>query len=135
MSLHQPQPPQTAPPTEADRGQSGPDPHARAKRLLGMAKQAGAVAVGVEGVRSLCRSGRARLVLIASDCSDNSKKRIADCCAFYKVQLVPLSLTMGELGHATGAGDTAAVAVRDAGLARAIHSSLPPGKQPDEGGY
>ena len=113
-----------------------PSPTQKALSLLGMAKQAGAVAGGVEGVRSLCRSGRARLVLVAQDCSENSSKRIADCCAFYRVQLVSLPCSMGELGHAIGAGDAAAVAVSNAGLARAIVSSLPPTSlQPDEGGY
>ena len=53
----------------------------RAMSLLGLAKRAGAVSSGVEGVRSLCRSGRAKLVLMAGNCSVNSEKRIADCCA------------------------------------------------------
>jgi len=39
----------------------------RAMRLLGLAKRAGAVSSGVEGVRSLCRSGRAGVVLVAKE--------------------------------------------------------------------
>ena len=106
----------------------------RAMSLLGLAKRAGAVSSGVEGVRSLCRSGRAKLVLMAGNCSVNSEKRIADCCAFYRVRLVALPFGKEQLGHAIGTSEAAAVAVGDAGLARAILSCLAAEESKEKGG-
>ena len=115
-------------------GKRSLQPLQKALSLLGMAKRAGAVASGVEGVRSLCRSGKARLVLSAEDSSENSAKRIADCCAFYGVRHMSLSCSMAELGHAIGTNEVAAAAVGDAGLARASLKSLAP-QQEQEGGH
>ncbi|NLT58239.1 MAG: hypothetical protein GXX99_04670 [Clostridiales bacterium] len=96
----------------------------KALSLLGLAKRAGAAAGGTEGVRSLCRSGKARLVLLAADASDNARKRILDCCAHYGVPLIGLAVGMRELGHAIGMGEAAAAAVGDRGLADAIRRQL-----------
>ena len=101
----------------------------RAMRLLGLAKRAGAVSSGVEGVRSLCRSGRAGVVLVAKDCSPNSQKRIADCCAFYRVRLVAL-----PCGHAIGKSEAAAAAVGNADLAREILSCFAAQESKERGG-
>ena len=106
----------------------------RAMRLLGLAKRAGAVSSGVEGVRSLCRSGRAGVVLVAKDCSPNSQKRIADCCAFYRVRLVALPCGKQEPGHAIGKSEAAAAAVGNAGLAREILSCFAAQESKERGG-
>lgn len=100
------------------------DQTSRALSLLGLAKRAGAVAGGTELVRGLCRSGKACLVLLADDCSENSAKRVRDCCAYYGVQLLEPGVSMQRLGKAIGMREASAAAVGNAGLAGQIASCL-----------
>ena len=88
--------------------------------LIGLAKKAGYVASGTEGVRGLVRSGRARIVLLACDCSQNARKRVTDCCRNYGAPLSNTKLTMTDLGSAIGSAPCSAIAVSDKGLASAI---------------
>ena len=92
----------------------------RALALLGLARRAGAVVGGTEAVRGLCRSGKACLVLLADDCSENSAKRVRDCCAFYGVPLERVDVSMQRLGKAIGMREASAAAVGNAGLAGQI---------------
>ena len=62
----------------------------RAGRMLGLARKAGKLAAGTEHVTDAVRSRRAVIVLPANDISDNTVKRIRDCCAFYKAEILGL---------------------------------------------
>ena len=92
---------------------------------LGLAKKAGAVRCGTETVRGEVRSGRASLVLIAGDASENTKKRLASCCEHYNVPCRQVSLTTDTLGEAIGSrGLVSAVALAHHGVCRLALDAL-----------
>lgn len=91
--------------------------------ILGLAARARKIATGEELVVKEIRSGKAKLVLIASDASINSRKKIEDKCKFYNVEYY----TFGDryqLGHATGKEKRIAIAILDSGFAKKISSLL-----------
>ena len=66
-----------------------------------------------------------KLVIEASDTSDNTHKKINDKCAFYGVRIVRIDADAMEIGHATGKGrQVAALAVIDGALADLVSSKL-----------
>lgn len=87
--------------------------------MIGLAKRAGKVSTGSFICLKAIRSKRARLVILAEDASENTKKSIKDACAYYKIKLIEFS-NMESLGHATGGGDRAVVSVNDNNFAKAI---------------
>ena len=68
--------------------------------LLGIAMRAGALTFGQDGVLKAISSGTARLVLLDSGASDNTKKKISDSCRYYGVEL--FETAQGRLGDAVG---------------------------------
>lgn len=90
--------------------------------MLGLAMRAGKVVIGTEMVcNSLAKAGRVRLVLVASDASESTKKKIRTKCEFYGVRKEELPLDTGEIGKLLGKTyGPAAVAVADEGFAREI---------------
>lgn len=87
--------------------------------MLGMAMRAGKVSSGEFIVKKSIKSGRARLVIIASDASDTTKKSIINSCDFYKVKNITTS-TMEELGSCIGKAPRAVVAIEDNNFAKAV---------------
>ncbi len=96
----------------------------KVKAYVGLARRAGTAACGLEAARGMVRAGKAQLVLLASDTSYNTAKRAADMCEHYKVRLLRLDEDMSWLGGCVGQALTAAVAIGDKGLAKAILSNL-----------
>ena len=69
--------------------------------LLGLAAKAGRVVSGEFATEKAVKAGKARLVLVAGDASDNSRKKFSDMCAYYKVPVYFVG-TKEELGGAIG---------------------------------
>lgn len=91
--------------------------------LLGLATKAGYVVSGETGVLEAIKGGKAHLVLIAEDASDNSRKLYSDKCSFYEIPFY-IRGTKEQLGHAIGKDGRSAVAVCDAGFSGAIADKL-----------
>lgn len=87
--------------------------------LIGMAKRAGRVAGGDFSVNASIKDGSARLVIIARDASENTKKNITNSCKFYNTDYIEYG-NLEELGKFTGSDIRATVAIKDDGFARAI---------------
>ena len=68
--------------------------------MLGIAKRAGQLTLGTDGVLGSIASGSAKLVLLDDSASENTKKRFRDSCAFYGVELFETS--QDRLGFAIG---------------------------------
>ena len=62
------------------------------------------------------KEGRAHLVIVADDASDNTKKKFQNMCDFYKVPIYFFE-DKDTLGHAMGKEFRASLAVTDAGFA------------------
>ena len=91
--------------------------------LLGLSARAGKIASGEFAAETAVKSGKAALVIVAEDASNNTKKLFHDKCSFYEVPFFDYG-TKETLGHAIGKELRASVAVLDAGLANAIISHL-----------
>ena len=101
----------------------------RALRLLGLAARARALVIGVPLICTALSQGKNKapaLVLVAEDCSTNTKKRITDRTAFYGAELIALPCTCEQLAHTIGKKEAlvAAVGVTDHNLATAIAAAL-----------
>lgn len=94
-----------------------------ALRMVGLATKAGRVDSGEFMTENAVKSGKAALVIIAGDASDNTKKKFNNMCEFYQVPLRIYS-TKEELGHAMGKEFRASMAVTDEGLAQAIMKKM-----------
>ncbi len=90
---------------------------------LGLALRAGKLAAGDEGVLKAVRGGTAKIVFLASDASDNAKKKYRDKCGFYNVPLVEI-YERRELGRSIGKLERVVVAVTDEGLSGLVRKSL-----------
>ncbi len=88
-----------------------------------MAAKAGCVVSGEFMTEKAIRDGHARLVLIAGDASDNTKKKFTDSCHFYKVPCVQFG-DREILGNAIGKQFRASLAVTDKGFAVSIGKNL-----------
>ena len=92
-------------------------------QLLGLAARARKIISGEELVVNEVRHGKAKLVLLASDASANTSKKLTDKCTYYNVELHVFG-DRYDLGHATGKEARVALAITDSGFAKKISSLL-----------
>ncbi len=93
--------------------------------LLGIAKKAGRVIAGTNLTAEAVRSGSGGkcpyAVFLACDASENTKKRITNCCTFYEVPFYETMVSTADMGNAIGkSGLVSVVGITDAGLAEAL---------------
>ena len=91
--------------------------------LIGLAMKAGRCTSGETMTENETKLGRARLVIVASDASDNTKKKFRDMCKFYKVPIYIYG-DKDTLGHAMGKEFRASLAILDEGFADGIQREL-----------
>lgn len=91
--------------------------------LIGLATKSRSLASGEFSTEKAVKEGKAALVIVAEDASDNTKKMFTNMCTYYKV---PINFfgEKDELGHAMGKEIRASLAVLDKGLADAIIKQL-----------
>ncbi|MBO4353409.1 MAG: ribosomal L7Ae/L30e/S12e/Gadd45 family protein [Clostridia bacterium] len=88
---------------------------------IGLGKKAGKIVFGTDAVCDAIREGKMLLVLIASDASENSKKRITNCASYYKVKTeTPDGLTTATLGTSIGRSPTACIGITDENFVKLI---------------
>ena len=87
--------------------------------LVSLATRAGKTASGEFCTEKEVKSGRAFLVLVADDASDNTKKKFQNMCEFYEVPIY-FYKDKDTLGHAMGKEMRASLAVLDEGFAKGI---------------
>jgi ribosomal protein L7Ae-like RNA K-turn-binding protein len=96
----------------------------RAISLMGIAKKAGLLEIGGDDVAAAARSGKAKLILTASDASGASKRRACDAAASRGIAYAELRVSKEELAAVIGRGLPGTVALTDAGLAFGVASRL-----------
>jgi len=87
--------------------------------LLGLAARGRNLTGGESQVLDAIRKGSARLVIIAENASDNTKKKFEDKCVYYEVPYRVWG-TGESLGHGTGHEYRVSIAVTEAGFAEKI---------------
>lgn len=91
----------------------------KAAFALGMAQKAGKAMSGDLAVRGALKSGKTKLLVIATDTSDATKKELVFLAEEAKVPTIEL-LTRAELGHVIGKAPRAAVAIMDVNFAKML---------------
>lgn len=91
--------------------------------MLGLAEKAGKIASGEFCSEKAVKSGKAFLVIVAADASDNTKKMFRNMCEFYHVPMYTYA-TKDELGHYIGKQYRASLAVTDEGFSRTLEMKL-----------
>lgn len=88
-------------------------------QMLGLAMRAGKVISGEEPVLAAIRSGQAKLVIVADDGSENTKKKIKDKSNYYGISLCIVP-SREQLGTSIGKSDRVIVGVVDNGFAKQL---------------
>ncbi len=73
----------------------------KALSLIGLATKAGRTVSGEFSTEKEVKSGRASLVIVADDASDNTKKKFKNMCDYYHVPIC-FYKDKDTLGHAMG---------------------------------
>lgn len=92
-------------------------------RLLGLAYKAGKVVSGEFATEQLIKSGKAGLVIVAGDASENTKKLFRDKCAHYHTKL-QIYADREKLGKAIGKEFRASVGVKDEGFSKELDQQI-----------
>ena len=87
--------------------------------MLGLAAKAGKVVSGEFATDKSVKDGKAWMVIVPTDASDNTKKMFSNMCDFYEVPIYVYG-TKDELGHAIGKEMRSSVAVTDEGFSKSI---------------
>ena len=91
--------------------------------LFGVCAKAGNVLSGEFQTEKSVKEGKAYLVIVAQDASENTKKNFSDMCKYYKV---PYAVYADKdlLGHSIGREFRASLAVVNEGLAKSLMKHL-----------
>ena len=87
--------------------------------MISLATKAGKTASGEFSTEQSVKSFRAELVIVATDASENTKKKFQNMCEFYEVPIYFYG-DKDTLGHAMGKEFRASLAVNDLGFAKGI---------------
>lgn len=96
--------------------------------MIGMAQKAGKVVSGEFSTEKAVKTGKAALVIVAGDSSDNTKKMFSDMCRYYEVPIYFYS-DKDTLGHSIGKQFRASLAVLDEGFGNTIKKHLEIGRE------
>jgi ribosomal protein L7Ae-like RNA K-turn-binding protein len=96
----------------------------RAIGLIGLMRRASAIEIGEDNSGSAVSAGKAKLLLIAADVSENVLRHAERITQGRRVITVPLHYTREELGKTLGIGGCSMAAVTDIGLANALMKAL-----------
>ncbi|MCR4924477.1 MAG: L7Ae/L30e/S12e/Gadd45 family ribosomal protein [Lachnospiraceae bacterium] len=88
----------------------------KALNMLSIAAKGRNLSSGEFQTEESIKDGKACLVIVAGDASENTKKHFSDMCSYYQVPLIFYS-NREELGRAIGKEFRALVAVNDKGIA------------------
>ena len=91
--------------------------------LEGLATKAGKTTSGEFSTEKAVKEGKACIVIVSEESSDNTKKKFQNMCDYYEVPIYFYG-TKEELGMAMGKEFRASLSVNDPGLANAIEKQL-----------
>ena len=92
-------------------------------KMLGLATRAGRLCFGEGAVSDSIRQGKASLVIVSADASENTKKKFGDSCSFYGTAIVEVA-DRYALGTACGRAFAVVISVCDEGFAKKLQEIL-----------
>lgn len=96
----------------------------KALNLLGLMRRANAIQIGETNTGAAVRAGKAKLLLLACDASDNAKSRAAGFVHGRSTICVTLPFTKEEISTHVGVNGCSMAAVTDIGFANALMKTL-----------
>ena len=96
----------------------------KALNYISLARKGGMAELGEEPVGDMARTGRAYLIMVASDASDHTWRRAKSYAAGTEQQCIRVKFTKDEMGFAVGRTALAIAAVTDCALALALVNAL-----------
>jgi ribosomal protein L7Ae-like RNA K-turn-binding protein len=108
---------------EKDSITPGPNVENKIFSYIGLAAKAGYIASGEFTTEKAVKEGKAKLVIVAEDASNNTKKMFTNMCTYYKVPIYFFG-EKTKLGHAIGKEFRASLALYDKGLADMVEKQL-----------
>lgn len=91
----------------------------KAYSMLGLATRSRNLVSGEFSTDKAIKEGKAHVVIVAEDASNNTKKQFHNACDYYHVPCFEFG-TKEELGHAMGKEERASLAVTNEGFAKTI---------------
>ena len=91
--------------------------------MIGMATKAGKTVSGEFATEKAVKTGKAFLVIVSEEASENTKKMFRNMCSFYGVPMYTYG-SKEDLGHSMGKEFRASLAVTDEGFAKSIKKRL-----------
>ncbi len=91
--------------------------------LLGLAQKAGKIVSGELSVEKAVKAGQAKLLVMATDCSEATKKNYRDMVTYYNVEIYEI-FSKEQLGACIGKVYRAALVVLDTGFSKTIKKHL-----------
>ena len=91
---------------------------------ISLAKKAGFIETGEENTGNAVRDGKAKLLVLAADASDNAVRRANGYVQGRKTPLVRVPFTKQELAAATGRHGCSMLVFKDIGLANGFVAAL-----------
>ena len=92
--------------------------------LLGLCKKAGRLEIGEEPVGAAARAGQAKLIIVAADAAENSRRRAAHFADAGHVKWLNVPFTKAEMGAILGRTSCAMAAFTDMGFAASLVKKL-----------
>lgn len=99
------------------------DNNRKTLNLISLATKAGKTVSGEFSTEKAVKTGRAFLVIVSEEASDNTKKMFTNMCTYYQVPVYIFG-KKEELGHFMGKEFRASLAVVDEGFSKAIMKQL-----------
>lgn len=96
----------------------------KALNYLGIARMSGNIEIGEENAKALVKSGKAKLLLVASDTSDAAKRRAEGYVFGCATPLASVPFTKQEISEITGKAGCSMAAIGDLGLAKSFADAL-----------
>lgn len=91
--------------------------------LIGLATKAGKLVAGAEACLEEIEKKTVKLILMATNASDRTKKTFKEKCKEKKIPIYELT-TMEELSSAIGKNNKAVIGIKDKGFGTAIHNII-----------
>ena len=91
--------------------------------MIGLATRARKVVSGEFSTEKAVKTGKAWLVIVSEEASDNTRKMFTNMCTYYHVPVCFFG-KKEELGHAMGQEFRASLSVEDAGFAKTLASRM-----------
>ena len=95
------------------------DNRKRVLNLIGLATKAGKIVSGEFSTEKAVKGGKAYMVIVSEEASDNTRKKFTDMCTYYQVPIWIFG-KKDELGQSMGKELRASIAVLDEGFVKAM---------------